>query len=125
MQVNLDGDDDEKPVNQKVASIIKEGYLRKKKPGNSAVPVTGRHRHHRHRLLRHRHLHLTSPPPPPPLQDMKRTWERRYFVLYNDGKLKYYDSRAKGEEKGSLDMRFFAIQARATPHHVTPHSPHI
>ena len=80
MQVNLDGDDDEKPVNQKVASIIKEGYLRKKKPGNSAV------------------------------QDMKRTWERRYFVLYNDGKLKYYDSRAKGEEKGSLDMRFFAIQ---------------
>ena len=41
---------------------------------------------------------------------MKRTWERRYFVLYNDGKLKYYDSRAKGEEKGSLDMRFFAIQ---------------
>ena len=95
MQVNLDGDDDEKPVNQKVASIIKEGYLRKKKPGNSAV------------------------------QDMKRTWERRYFVLYNDGKLKYYDSRAKGEEKGSLDMRFFAIQARATPHHVTPHSPHI
>ena len=62
---------------------------------------------------------------PHPLQDMKRTWERRYFVLYNDGKLKYYDSRAKGEEKGSLDMRFFAIQARATPHHVTPHSPHI
>ena len=80
MQVNLDGDDDEKPVNQKVASIIKEGYLRKKKPGNSAV------------------------------QDMKRTWERRYFVLYNDGKLKYYDSRSQADEKGSLDLRFFALQ---------------
>ena len=26
-------------------------------------------------------------------------WERRYFVLY--GKLKYYDSRSLGDEKGS------------------------
>ena len=63
MQVNLDGDDDEKPVNQKVASIIKEGYLRKKKPGNSAVQVTGRHRHHRHRHHHHCHHHLHPPPP--------------------------------------------------------------
>jgi len=80
MQVNLEGEDEDKPVNQKVASIIKEGYLRKKKPGNSAV------------------------------QDMKRSWERRYFVLYNDGKLRYYDSRAKTDEKGSLDLRFFALK---------------
>ena len=35
-------------------------------------------------------------------------WERRYFVLY--GKLKYYDSRSLGDEKGSLDLRFFALQ---------------
>ena len=34
--------------------------MRKKKPGNSKI------------------------------QDMKRSWERRYFVLFNDGKLKYY-----------------------------------
>ena len=34
----------------------------------------------------------------------------RYFVLYNDGKLKYYDSRSLGDEKGSLDLRFFALQ---------------
>ena len=67
--------DDEKPVDQNHAAIIKEGYLRKRKPGKLGAK-----------------------------------WERRYFVLYNDGKLKYYDSRAKGEEKGSLDMRFFAIQ---------------
>ena len=81
MQVNIDGDEaDDKPVNQKVAAVIKEGYLRKKKPGNSA------------------------------LQDVKRAWERRYFVLYNDGKLKYYDSRSMGDEKGSLDLRFFALQ---------------
>ena len=80
MQVNLDGEEDDKPVNQKVASIIKEGYLRKKKPGNSAV------------------------------QDMKRSWERRYMVLYNDGKMRYYDSRAKTDEKGSLDLRFFALK---------------
>jgi len=81
MQVNLDGEEaDEKPVNQRTAAIIKEGYLRKKKPGNSA------------------------------LQDMKRAWERRYFALYNDGKLKYYDSRSLGDEKGSLDLRFFALQ---------------
>ena len=39
MQVNLDGDEDDKPVNQKEASIIREGYLRKKKPGSSAVQV--------------------------------------------------------------------------------------
>ena len=71
MQVNLDGDEDDKPVNQKVASVIREGYMRKKKPGNNVI------------------------------QDIKRTWERRYLVLYNDGKLKYYDSRAKKEEKGS------------------------
>ena len=37
-------------------------------------------------------------------------WERRYFVLYKDGKLKYYDSRSLGDEKGSLDLRFFALQ---------------
>ena len=80
MQVNLDGDEDDKPVNQKVASIIKEGYMRKKKPGNNV------------------------------LQDMKRSWERRYMVLYNDGKLRYYDARAKKDEKGSLDLRFFALQ---------------
>merc|ERR1711965_859112 len=80
MQVNLDGDEDDKPVNQKVAAIIKEGYMRKKKPGNNV------------------------------LQDMKRAWERRYMVLYNDGKLRYYDSRLKKEEKGSLDLRFFALQ---------------
>ena len=78
---NLDGDEaDEKPVDEKKAAVIKEGYLRKKKPGNSKV------------------------------QDMKRSWERRYFVLYNDGKLKYYDSRMKKQEKGSLDLRFFALQ---------------
>merc|ERR1719440_1809388 len=65
MQVNLDGDEDDKPVNQKVAAIIKEGYMRKKKPGNNV------------------------------LQDMKRSWERRYMVLYNSGKLRYYDSRMK------------------------------
>ena len=81
VQVNVEGEDvDDKPVDQKKAAVIKEGYLRKKKPGNSA------------------------------LQDMKRGWERRYFVLYNDGKLKYYDSRSLGEEKGSLDLRFFALQ---------------
>ena len=80
MQVNLDGDEDDKPVNQKVAAIIKEGYMRKKKPGNNV------------------------------LQDMKRAWERRYMVLYNDGKLRYYDSRLKKDEKGSLDLRFFALQ---------------
>jgi len=80
MQVNLDGDEDDKPVNQKVAAIIKEGYMRKKKPGNNV------------------------------LQDMKRAWERRYLVLYNDGKLRYYDSRLKKEEKGSLDLRFFSLQ---------------
>ena len=80
MQVNLDGEDDDKPVNQKVAAIIKEGYMRKKKPGNNV------------------------------LQDLKRSWERRYMVLYNDGKLRYYDSRMKKEEKGSLDLRFFALQ---------------
>ena len=86
MQVNLDGDEDDKPVNQKVAAIIKEGYMRKKKPGNSK------------------------------LQDMKRSWERRYMVLYNDGKLRYYDSKQnKKEEKGSLDLRFFALQARRGP----------
>ena len=38
MQVNLDGDEDDKPVNQKVAAIIKEGYMRKKKPGNNVDP---------------------------------------------------------------------------------------
>jgi hypothetical protein len=80
MQVNIDGEEDDKPVNQKVATIIKEGYLRKKKPGNSAT------------------------------QDMKRSWERRYFALFNDGKLRYYDSRAKTAEKGSLDLRFFALK---------------
>ena len=81
MQVNLDGENvDDGPVNQKVAQVIKEGYMRKKKPGNSG------------------------------LQDLKRTWERRYFALYNDGKLKYFDSRAKKEEKGSLDLRFFSLQ---------------
>ena len=32
------------------------------------------------------------------------------MVLYNDGKLRYYDSRMKKEEKGSLDLRFFALQ---------------
>jgi len=80
MQVNLEGDDEDGPVNQKVAQVIKEGYMRKKKPGNSKI------------------------------QDMKRSWERRYFVLYNDGKLKYYDSRAKKDEKGSLDLRFFSLQ---------------
>ena len=32
MQVNLDGEDDDKPVNQKVAQVIKEGYMMKKKP---------------------------------------------------------------------------------------------
>ena len=80
MQVNLDGEEDDKPVNQKVAAIIKEGYMRKKKPGNNA------------------------------LQDLKRSWERRYCALYNDGKLRYYDSRLKKEEKGSLDLRFFALQ---------------
>ena len=80
MQVNLDGDEDDKPVNQKVAAIIKEGYMRKKKPGANA------------------------------LKDMQRSWERRYLVLYNDGKLRYYDSRMKKEEKGSLDLRFFALQ---------------
>ena len=37
MQVNLDGDEDDKPVNQKVAAVIKEGYMRKKKPGNNAI----------------------------------------------------------------------------------------
>jgi len=80
MQVNLDGEDEDGPVNQKVAQVIREGFMRKKKPGNSKI------------------------------QDMKRSWERRYFVLYNDGKLKYYDSRAKKEEKGSLDLRFFSLQ---------------
>jgi len=44
------------------------------------------------------------------IQDMKRSWERRYLVLFNDGKLRYYDSRLKKEEKGSLDLRFFALQ---------------
>jgi hypothetical protein len=29
----LDGDEDAKPVNQKVAAVIKEGYMRKKKGG--------------------------------------------------------------------------------------------
>ena len=92
MAINLEGEemDDEKPVDQNHAAIIKEGYLRKRKPGKLGAK-----------------------------------WERRYFVLYNDGKLKYYDSRAKGEEKGSLDMRFFAIQARVTPHDVTPLPPHL
>jgi len=80
MQVNLDGDEEEGPVNQKIAQVIKEGYMRKKKPGNSKI------------------------------QDMKRSWERRYFVLFNDGKLKYYDTRAKKDEKGSLDLRFFSLQ---------------
>jgi hypothetical protein len=80
MQVNLDGDDDDKPVNQRVAAVIKEGFLQKKKPGNNVI------------------------------QDLKRSWERRYVVLYNDGKLRYYSNRAKTEEKGSLDLRFFALQ---------------
>jgi len=80
MQVNLDGDEEDGPVNQKIAQVIKEGYMRKKKPGNSKI------------------------------QDMKRSWERRYFVLFNDGKLKYYDTRAKKDEKGSLDLRFFSLQ---------------
>ena len=31
-------------------------------------------------------------------------------MRYNDGKLKYYDSRSLGDEKGSLDLRFFALQ---------------
>ena len=31
-------------------------------------------------------------------------------MLYNDGKLKYYDSRSQVDEKGSLDLRFFALQ---------------
>ena len=31
-------------------------------------------------------------------------------MLYNDGKLKYYDSRSQADEKGSLDLRFFALQ---------------
>jgi len=44
------------------------------------------------------------------LQDLKRSWERRYLVLYNDGKLRYFDSRLKKEEKGSLDLRFFCLQ---------------
>lgn len=79
MQVNLDGEEEDKPVNQKVATIIKEGYMRKRKTGNNK------------------------------LQDLKRSWERRYCVLYNDGKLRYYDSRDKAEEKGSLDLRFFAL----------------
>lgn len=77
--MNLDGDE-EAPVNQKVAQIIKEGYMRTKKPGNNKI------------------------------QDLKRSWERRYLVLYNDGKLKYYDSKTKREEKGSLDLRFFSLQ---------------
>ena len=79
MQVNLDGEEEDKPVNQKVATIIKEGYMRKRKTGNNK------------------------------LQDLNRSWERRYCVLYNDGKLRYYDSRDKAEEKGSLDLRFFAL----------------
>ena len=57
------------------AAIIKQGYLRKRKPGKLGAK-----------------------------------WERRYFVLYNDGKLKYYDSRSQADEKGSLDLRFFALQ---------------
>tara|TARA_B110000046_G_scaffold72244_1_gene80064 strand:+ start:91 stop:306 length:216 start_codon:yes stop_codon:yes gene_type:complete len=63
-----------------VAAIIKEGFMQKKKPGNNAI------------------------------QDLRRSWERRFFCLYNDGKLRYYDSRMKKEEKGSLDLRFFALQ---------------
>jgi hypothetical protein len=87
-QVSLDGQDEDGPVNQKVAQVIKEGYMRKKKPGNSKI------------------------------QDLKRTWERRYFVLYNDGKLKYYDSRAKRDEKGSLDLRFFSLQVELRPERI-------
>ena len=39
----------------------------------------------------------------------------RYFVLYNDGKLKYYDSRAKGEEKGSLGRCTRVARCRREP----------
>jgi len=74
MQVSLDGDQDEKPVDQKVAAVIKEGYLRKKKEGTFGK------------------------------------WERRFFVLYNDGKLRYYESKAKAEEKGAVDLRWFALK---------------
>ena len=42
-------------------------------------------------------------------------WERRYFVLYKDGKLKYYDSRSLGDEKGSLGLRFFYPSPSPTP----------
>jgi len=79
VQVHLEGED-AKPVNQKVASIIKEGYMRKKKPGDSKI------------------------------KDIQKIWERRYMVLYNDGMLRYYDSRDKKEEKGALDLRHFGLK---------------
>ena len=43
-------------------------------------------------------------------------WERRYFVLYKDGKLKYYDSRSLGDEKGSLGLRFFYPSPTPNPY---------
>jgi len=81
MQVNLDGDEDAKPVNQKVAAVIKEGYMRKKKGGARNQ-----------------------------IQESKRGWERRYLKLFNDGKLRYYDNKVSKEEKGCIDLRFFALQ---------------
>ena len=81
MQVNIDSDGEgDGPVSQKEASVIKEGFMRKKKASHGVM------------------------------EDLKRHWERRYCVLYNDGKLRFYESRQKKDEKGSLDLRFFALQ---------------
>ena len=77
MQVNLEGEEDDRPVDQKKAQIIKEGYMRKKKPGNSK------------------------------LQDMKRSWERRYFVLSVPKRtVAYYDG-----EKSESPKRVFLLGA--------------
>ena len=81
MQVNIDSDGEgDGPVSQKEASVIKEGFMRKKKASHGVI------------------------------EDLKRHWERRYCVLYNDGKLRFYESRQKRDEKGSLDLRFFALE---------------
>ena len=80
MQVNIDSDGEgDGPVSQKEASVIKEGFMRKKKASHGVM------------------------------EDLKRHWERRYCVLYNDGKLRFYESRQKKDE-GSLDLRFFALE---------------
>ena len=62
------------------AEIIKEGYMRMEIPGNTII------------------------------EELKTMWKRLYFVLYDDGTLRYYNSSIKKGEQGSIDLRRFGMR---------------